>query len=235
MKRTPEHQPIPYSRTMELSNSGTPESPSGDRRERIIEVATRQFAEKGFAAVRVDEIAMESGCNKQLIYYYFKNKVGVWEAALTRLIEGNVEGWKKLPGSTFDELLIRQRPQAGDPVERNRLWGQLLMREGVDYVDAETTPIHLEEQRAGAWKIQTDAVRSAQERGEIRPDMDPEMLSYFIALTRHTGRILPQVARMITGEELESPDFQARYEKFLRQLADALSPAKESTRPAPEE
>jgi TetR/AcrR family transcriptional regulator len=43
-------------------------------RQRIMEVATFLFAEKGFSAATVDEIAEKAGVNKALIYYYFKNK-----------------------------------------------------------------------------------------------------------------------------------------------------------------
>ena len=50
---------------------------------RILEVAAEMFSQKGFAATRVDKIALEAGVNKALIYYYFPSK----EAILDDLIE----------------------------------------------------------------------------------------------------------------------------------------------------
>jgi len=43
-------------------------------RKKIMKVATSLFAEKGFSAATVDEIASKAKVNKALIYYYFKNK-----------------------------------------------------------------------------------------------------------------------------------------------------------------
>lgn len=45
-----------------------------ETKKRIIEVAEHQFADKGFDAARVDDIAQDAGVNKALIYYYFKSK-----------------------------------------------------------------------------------------------------------------------------------------------------------------
>ncbi len=44
--------------------------------------AVVQFARKGFAGARVDEIAAAAGVNKQLVYHYFGSKQGLYLAAL---------------------------------------------------------------------------------------------------------------------------------------------------------
>lgn len=43
-------------------------------KERILEAASVEFAERGFDGARVDEIAKRAGVNKALIYYYYKSK-----------------------------------------------------------------------------------------------------------------------------------------------------------------
>lgn len=48
----------------------------------ILAAARQEFASKGAAGARVNEIAARSGANKQLIYYYFGNKEGLYAAAL---------------------------------------------------------------------------------------------------------------------------------------------------------
>ena len=45
-----------------------------DSKERILNVAEKIFADKGFDGARVDEIAQRAKVNKALIYYYYKNK-----------------------------------------------------------------------------------------------------------------------------------------------------------------
>lgn len=48
----------------------------------IIAVATREFAQNGLSGARVDEIAAKTGSSKRMIYYYFKDKDGLYLAVL---------------------------------------------------------------------------------------------------------------------------------------------------------
>jgi AcrR family transcriptional regulator len=48
----------------------------------IIEVATREFAEKGLAGARIDVIAEAMRTSKRMIYYYFGSKEGLYVAVL---------------------------------------------------------------------------------------------------------------------------------------------------------
>jgi AcrR family transcriptional regulator len=48
----------------------------------ILEAAAMEFAAKGLAGARVDSIAEASGCNKAMIYYFFKSKEALYLAVL---------------------------------------------------------------------------------------------------------------------------------------------------------
>ena len=48
----------------------------------ILEVATREFAEKGLAGARIDVIAQAMRTSKRMIYYYFGSKEGLYVAVL---------------------------------------------------------------------------------------------------------------------------------------------------------
>src|SRR4051812_6486026 len=50
----------------------------------ILEVATREFADKGYAGARVDEIAARTRTTKRMLYYYFGSKEGLYVAVLER-------------------------------------------------------------------------------------------------------------------------------------------------------
>jgi len=50
-----------------------------NNRTRILQAAEKIFAEKGYDAARIDQIAADAGVNKALIYYYFKNKRALLE------------------------------------------------------------------------------------------------------------------------------------------------------------
>jgi AcrR family transcriptional regulator len=53
-------------------------------RNEILEVATQEFAERGYSGGRVDEIAARTRTTKRMIYYYFGSKEGLWIAVLER-------------------------------------------------------------------------------------------------------------------------------------------------------
>ncbi len=50
----------------------------GDLRDVILEAATRLFAEKGYAATSMREVAEASDCTKPALYYHFENKAALF-------------------------------------------------------------------------------------------------------------------------------------------------------------
>ena len=55
----------------------------GERsRERILAAAREEFGLRGFAGARTQRIAEGAGVNKQLLFYYFGSKRGLYEAVL---------------------------------------------------------------------------------------------------------------------------------------------------------
>lgn len=62
------------------SKHGEPEPNS--TRDAILEAARGEFSAKGLTGARVNEIAARAGVNKQLIYYYYGSKAGLYRAAL---------------------------------------------------------------------------------------------------------------------------------------------------------
>ncbi len=56
--------------------------------EKIINAATDEFAELGYAGARVDSIAERGDVNKAMIYYYFKSKERLYERILTDITTG---------------------------------------------------------------------------------------------------------------------------------------------------
>ena len=54
--------------------------------ERILKVASRMFAEKGFANVSVRDLCRETGTTAPVIYYYFGSKKGLFDAVARKQI-----------------------------------------------------------------------------------------------------------------------------------------------------
>src|SRR6516162_9757025 len=57
-------------------------------RKNILEIATEEFADKGFSGARVDDIAARTNTSKRMIYYYFADKEGLFVAVIERAYAG---------------------------------------------------------------------------------------------------------------------------------------------------
>jgi AcrR family transcriptional regulator len=55
-----------------------------ERREQILDAATRAFARAGFAATGLDDVAAEAGITRVLLYRHFDSKADLYRAALER-------------------------------------------------------------------------------------------------------------------------------------------------------
>ena len=84
---------------------------SNDRALRIVAAAREEFAKRGFAGARVEQIARRASVNKQLLFYYYHSKRGLFQAVLA-LSAGELEtALAELASSTG----------GGGPLERLRL------------------------------------------------------------------------------------------------------------------
>ncbi|MGH7996855.1 MAG: TetR/AcrR family transcriptional regulator [Opitutaceae bacterium] len=79
---------------------------------RILETATRLFAEKGYHGTSVDEIVDRTGVNKRMVYHYFGSKLALYQRVLAaayeevgRYEERGLEGAREL--GEIAERLVR--------------------------------------------------------------------------------------------------------------------------------
>ena len=74
-----------------MTSAQTSAEPATERRRdadrtrtEILEVATEEFAHRGYDGARVDEIAARTRTTKRMIYYYFGGKEQLFTAVLER-------------------------------------------------------------------------------------------------------------------------------------------------------
>ena len=165
----------------------------------ILAVATREFAEKGLAGARIDEIAAATRTSKRMIYYYFGSKEGLYIAVLE-------DAYKRIRDTEADLHLDDLTPE--DALRR-------LVAFTVDYQLAHpeftrlvmTENIHRGEFIARSKAIQTlnlpaiDAIRRVYERGLaaglFRPGIDAvdlhmsiSALAVFNVANKHTFSLI---------------------------------------------
>ena len=71
-----------------------------DRPQEITEAAFAVFAEKGYAAARVEEVARRAGVSKGLTYLYFKTKEELFKAVIKSVVVRRIDALLKTLEST---------------------------------------------------------------------------------------------------------------------------------------
>src|SRR6478609_7332413 len=72
-------------------------------RAEIIEVATKEFSQRGYSGGRINEIAERTRTSKRMIYYYFGSKEGLYKAVL-------FEHYRRLRANDRDAMLAEKPP-----------------------------------------------------------------------------------------------------------------------------
>lgn len=62
-----------------------------DRPREITEAALQEFAEKGYAGTRVNDVADRAGVSKGLLYLYFKTKEDLFKAVIRSFVSPQIE------------------------------------------------------------------------------------------------------------------------------------------------
>jgi TetR/AcrR family transcriptional regulator len=160
--------------------------------ERILNAAMREFSKYGFAGARVERIVSRADVSPRSLYYHFGSKQGLYDAVRERLSSQHYEDFAR--GVTEEPLVDRLLANLDVALTpRWQTWARLLMWEALDG-GAGTTPYP-----EGRVPGDLLAIRAAQERGEIAPDLDPHVLALaFLAIT-FWPTMFPQSTKRVTG------------------------------------
>lgn len=144
-------------------------------RERILEAALAEFSAYGVAGARVDRIAKEAGCNKNLIYIYFESKENLFTTVLQkhllRLYQEITFTADDLPGyagRVFDYT------QAHPDVMRLVTWSSLEAQAAAP------------SERKGVHNGKVEEIRQAQEKGLVNPHFSPNFILIMVMSMANT-------------------------------------------------
>jgi TetR/AcrR family transcriptional regulator len=107
---------------------------SADTRNKMLEVAEREFARRGFDGAHLQEIASQVGVQKTALYYYFDSKAALYEAVLVRMLEtfdARVRETIGRPGSP-EERMVRLLDGLNDLLAERPHYSKMLIRVFVD-------------------------------------------------------------------------------------------------------
>jgi len=168
--------------------------PEGTKRN-IIEVATTEFASKGFSGARVDDIAARTKTSKRMIYYYFGGKEALYIAVLETAYRSmrSVEGRLDLQDHEPEQALRALIAHTFDYQSAHPEFVRLVMNENIlngIYVSRSKT---IQRLNVPAIDAVRDLLARGQRTGVFRKDVDPvdlhmtiSALSFFNVANRPT-------------------------------------------------
>lgn len=150
------------------------------RRQQILAAAFGCFSGRGFYQTTMQDICREAGLSPGAVYRYFRGKEEIIRAMVEQISERStalVEGARG-QGNTFLALTSLadaffsqlEQPEAESTIRiQIELWAEALHNENV--MDLLRRDIY------GVRQVLAAFVHTAQERGDINPDLDPEAVA----------------------------------------------------------
>lgn len=165
----------------------------GEKRQQILEAATRVFASRGYHGARVSDIAREAGIAYGLVYHYFRNKDEILDTifaerwgAFVAVVDGVAAGSQ--PAS---EKLRQLAALVLFAYRRRPDWVKVLVFE-IQRSSRFSEPEQIEAV-GRLFRAVARIVRDGQEAGELRGDLDANLvcLAFIGALeTMITSQVL---------------------------------------------
>src|ERR1043166_3486698 len=150
---------------------------SEDRPREICAAALEVFAEKGFAAAKLDEIGRRAGVSKGTLYLYFNTKEDLFRAVVRDTVAPNIELLQKallaveLP---FADIVRMFLARFADMTSRVPVGAVAKMVIGESRNFPELAKVWHDQVASRALAMISGLIERAQERGEVRPG-DPRL------------------------------------------------------------
>jgi AcrR family transcriptional regulator len=203
-------------------------TPRGDRirdaertRAELLEVATRVFADQGYAGARVDDIAAKTSTTKRMIYYYFGGKEGLYVAVMERAyariraLEQEVDVEHLEP-----TVAIRRLAELTfDHHEAHQDFVRLVSIENIHHAEHLRRSPTLAGLSAPALDVLTRILDRGRQAGVFRDDLDPldvHMIISSFCIFREANRYTFEA---IFGRDLLAPD---RRDHLRRMIGDLV-------------
>jgi len=184
--------------------------------EAIVSAAKYLFWKHGIRRVRIEEICKEAGVSKMTFYKYFSNKAAIAKYLIENIFESGMEAYLEILNSNIPyEEKVRKTIQL--KISNVHELSQELINDIYKNKDEEIDQT-IETIKNKMLQVYLDDFRRAQKTGEIRADIKPEFILYF----------LNHLTEIITDERLVSlyPDPEHMIAEVMSFFFYGIMPAK---------
>ena len=176
-----------------------------DRPREICAAALGVFAEKGFAAARLDEIAKQAGVSKGTLYLYFKDKEQLFRAVVRDTVVPNVENLRSdliqtgLPFDALIRLFLAKFVEVTNRVPVGAV-AKMVISESRNF--PELAKVWHDEVVSKALGTITALIEMAQAKGEVRAG-DARLHAFTLMGPMLMGIIYRETLEPVGGEPLD--------------------------------
>jgi len=149
------------------------------RREQLIEVATRLFAQRGYEATTTAAIAEAAGVTEPILYRHFAGKQDLFIAIVRRMSEQTLSQWRALIDGTDDpaeqiRIIAREFPS-----QMRRLEDAYHVLHGALAISNDKKVLSfLREHYIRIHAFFVTIIRDGQANGQFRADLDPNVTAW---------------------------------------------------------
>lgn len=173
-------------------------SPPSTRR--ILDAALVEFSEHGYRGARIERIALNARANKQLIYHYFGDKRGLYEAVMGELIEQWLTAME-----TSNDVISADSAHA-------RTWSRMMTWEGLT---SHELPVSGMSSRRESLARTVIALREQQKEGLLDAHLDPQLILLLRAALAILPWVAPHLVELVTGADpVEDSDVRRKLLAF---------------------
>jgi AcrR family transcriptional regulator len=197
----------------------------------IVDAAMAVFAERGYSAARLEEIARRAGISKGSLYLYFETKEEIFHAVVAQAIAPNIQAIRVLiaahPGP-LEDLLRLVAERVGRLIDTPPVGGVLKMVIGEAGNFPQLARVWHDDLVAHVLGALTDAIRAAQHRGEVRSG-DPRAYALEVVAPMLLGVIWRETFVPVGAEPFDLP---ALARQHIETMIDGLVAGRPKNREA---
>jgi AcrR family transcriptional regulator len=119
----------------QMTNTAEAQTAAKPRKEEILDVATRLFAERGYEGTSMNDVAERVGMRKASLFYHFATKDALYEAVLDRLVASMQAALEQVytQSGSYAERLEAVTDTVVGVLGSHQYAARLLMREAMDW------------------------------------------------------------------------------------------------------
>lgn len=176
-----------------------------DRPREICAAALEVFAEKGFAAAKLDEIAKRAGVSKGTLYLYFKDKEDLFRAVVRDTVAPNIDAIQAAvmaAGLPFAQLVPMFLGRFADLATRLPVGAVAKMVIGESRNFPELAKVWHDQVASKALAMLAGLIENAQEKGEVRSG-DPRLHAFTLMGPMLMGVLYHETLEPVGGAPLD--------------------------------